>query len=198
MVDPRFFVAAAFALAAYQDFRCREVADWTWVPAVGYLAFAAGQPYIIDAAIAFAFLAIASAILYTKMGFGQADAIALPLLALDTSILAPAYTIIFSTIPLAADTVYHLIKYGGLEEKMTADRAVEGPWIPKAIEYADGKIETLPRTVEKALEKVKKYSGRNDVIVHCTYGTPLVGYLGIGYILKLLLQTLAPGLLPLA
>jgi len=198
LADPRFFVAAAFTLAAYQDLRFRKIVDWTWLPAAGYIIFAYSQPYVVEAAAAFLFLATMSTILYHKMGFGQADAIALPLIALDTSILGPAYTIIFSTIPLAADTVYHLIKHGGLEETMSADRALEGPWIPKTIVYSDGRTEQLPKTVEKAIEKLEKYRGKNDVKVQCTYGTPLTAYLGIGYTLKLLLQTFAPGLLPLA
>ncbi|MEM3361634.1 MAG: hypothetical protein QXV85_10570, partial [Candidatus Bathyarchaeia archaeon] len=66
------------------------------------------------------------------------------------------------------------------------EEALKGPWVPKALEYDDGKIVFLPTSPEKALDQVKQCCGKN-VRVHCDYGIPLAGYVAVGYILKFFL-----------
>ena len=186
LIDPRAPVLATMVLVAYQDFRYREIVDWTYVPSIFFLVLGYGEPWFPQFLVAFATLSAASVCLYKMGAFSSADAIVLPLLAFDTSVLAPAYSTILSTVPMAFDLLHAFIKYGGLYKILSPEDVLRGPWVPKLIEYSHGETVPVEGSPEKGLEAVKRVCGEN-VRVHCSYGIPLAGYLAIGYVLKFFL-----------
>lgn len=179
----------SFLLAGYQDARERLVSDFLWIPA------------IVAAVIAVAFLPSDDFLLLTRIaliggiGFlftwfgsiGQADAIALTLIASDP---AP-----YSPIPvLVATGVVALGHIGYLYAKGTArgphtvtleEFRSQAKWIPKAL-VINGERKEVTSDVNISREMTEEHAtgGTDDktTMVEVQYGVPQVTYIAAGYV----------------
>jgi len=185
----QLLIAASFAIAAYQDVKERAVSDLVWVPGalgVAYVVYwmvtsstTAGLEYFLlkvalvgGIALAFTFLG----------GIGQADAIAIALVAADPYPLSPLPPL-FAAAVVALVHIGYEYAVGNAKGGRTIpmDQFLkEQRWIPIAIISEGSRVE-VSSDVNVAREEVEAAS-KPGAQVEVKYGVPTVAYLGIGYI----------------
>jgi Flp pilus assembly protein protease CpaA len=196
----QLLIAASFAIAAYQDVKERAVSDLVWVPGafgVAYVVYwlvtsstTAGLEYFLlkvalvgGIALAFTFLG----------GIGQADAIAIALVAADPYLLSPLPPLFAAAVVALVHIGYEYAvgnAKGGLEIPM--DQFLkEQRWIPIAI-ISEGTREEISSDVNVAREEVEA-ANKPGAQVEVKYGVPTVAYLGIGYIAYIVYMVLLNG-----
>lgn len=189
----QLLIAASFVIAAYTDVKERAVSDLAWLPGmigVGYILYAV---YSGSALSEFEFLLVKIALIGGIAlafafwgGIGQADGIAIALVAADPYILSPLAPL-FAT---AAVALVH-IGYEFAAGNARGSRSIpmeqflrEQRWIPKAI-VSDGTRTEVSSDVNVAREEVEA-ADKPGAMVVVKYGVPTVAYLGIGYVAYLL------------
>lgn len=178
-------ISASLIFAVYQDIRERAVSDLVWLPALAGIIYSmvSNLPSIQSILIKVGLVG-AIALAFTLYGsIGQADAIALVIIAFDPFYLSPI-------IPLFASAVIALIH---ISYELTLGEArsthiiplskfkEEQRWIPKAVISKEGRIE-VSKNVNKAREEVILNAKGEDSMVEVSYGVPTVAYIGIGYL----------------
>ena len=192
---PEVPVCLSMAIIAYQDFRFRLVDDWAFLPAILFIPLAyILTPWALFPALFKAAVLGLLGILVYKLGLtAQADGFTLPLLGLSTGFMSPLPAMVGAGAVAGVHIAYMLIKHGlrGLTRVMSVEEALKNDkWIPKMVEM-DGKVVELPMPPEKAWEKLKEFE-LTGARVHVSFGTPLAGYLALGYLAYFLLRILLP------
>ncbi len=185
----QLLIAASFAIASYQDVKERAVNDLVWVPAAGGVVYVvywfvadsttAGLEYFLlklalvsGIAVVFAFFG----------GIGQADAIAIALVAADPYQLSPLAPL-FAGAAVALVHIGYEYAVGNAKGGRTIPMKQflrEQRWIPKAI-LADGARTEVSSDVNVAREEVEA-ANKPEAEVEVKYGVPTVAYLGLGYL----------------
>lgn len=180
-------IGVSFAIAAYQDVRERAVSDLVWIPAIvggAYAIYSAWPALALPLAKVGVVGAIALAFtLYG--GIGQADAIAMALIATDPFQLSPIFPL-FGAAAVALSHIGYEFAIGNARGRLTIPMAKfmrEQRWIPKAV-IIEGVRTEVSSDVNIAREEVAGMKG-DGASVEVTYGVPTVAYLGIGYIVFL-------------
>lgn len=192
---PEVPVCFSMAVIAYQDFRFRLVDDWAFLPAVLFIPLAyILMPWTLFPALFKAAMLGLLGILVYKLGLAaQADGLTLPLLGLSTGLMSPLPAIIGAGIVAGAHITYLFVKHGlkGFSRVMSVEEALKNDkWIPRTVEV-EGKVIELPKSPEKAWEMLKDFE-LTEARVHTSFGTPLAGYLALGYLAYFLLRILLP------
>ena len=185
-------IAVSFAVAAYQDIRDRAVSDLVWIPAVagfGYVLYS----FYIGAVPDFWFFLVRLVLIggvalgFTVFGYvGQADGIAIALIAADPYMLSPMIPLLAAA-AVALGHIGYEFGVGNARGKKTVPMSQflkEQRWIPKAILSGDARTE-VTNDVNAAREEVEA-ANKPDAVVEVKYGVPTVAYLGIGYVAYLL------------
>jgi hypothetical protein len=184
----QLLIAASFAVAAYQDVRERAVSDLVWVPAAAGAVYAAYATYAYSSLAAFEFgllklgliggIALAAAFLG---GIGEADAIAMALVAADPYPLSPLPSLLAASVVALSHIGYEFAvgnARGG--HVIPIDQFLrEQRWIPKAL-IKDGVRTDISRDVNDAREEVESQQSPG-ASVEVSYGVPTVAYVGLGY-----------------
>ncbi len=194
---------ASFLLAGYQDARERLVSDFYWIPgiigAVLVVAFLPSMDFLLLTRIA---LIGAIAFVFTWFGLiGQADAIALALVASDPTPYAPIPVLLGTGVIAMAHIGY--LYLGGTARKprtITLDEfRRQAKWIPKAL-IVDGERREITNDVNISREKAEEHAGagaeNSTTMVEVQYGVPQVTYIAAGYVAYMVyLALFQPGLL---
>lgn len=183
----QLLLAVSFVAATYQDVKERAVHDLVWIPALAgaayvvYLEFPNLGLLIIKVALVGG---IALAFTLTG-GIGQADAIALAIIAVDPYQLSPILPLFGAAMVALAHIGYEFFTGNARGTKTIPMEKFlrEQRWIPKAIVSEGGRTE-VNKDVNVAREEVE---ARKDpqASVEVAYGVPTVAYLGVGYLIYL-------------
>jgi Flp pilus assembly protein protease CpaA len=185
----QLFIAASFVIAAYQDIHDRAVSDLAWIPALAGVAYVVYSLYASSSTLDLEFLVVKVVLIggislaFTFLGgIGQADAIALTLVAADPYSLSPLIAL-FATAIIALIHIGYEFAVGNARGAKTIPMAQflrEQRWIPKAIVSDETRME-VSSDVNVAREEVEA-AGKPDAMVEVRYGVPTVAYLGVGYV----------------
>lgn len=189
----QLLIAVSFAIAAYQDVRERAVSDLVWIPAAAGVVYIFYSLYVAGLSVGLEFLVIKLALVGGIAlafaffgGIGEADAIAIALVAADPYPLSPLP-------PLFATAVVSLahIGYEFAVGNARGDRLIpmeqflrEQRWIPRAI-VSDGTRTEVSPDVNDARDEVVA-ADKPGAQVEVRYGVPTVAYIGIGYAIYLI------------
>lgn len=180
---------ASFLLAGYQDARERLVSDLYWIPgaiaAIAVIVLLPSMDLLLIARIA---LIGAIAFAFTWLGFiGQADAIALALVASDPTPYAPI-PVLLATGVVAIVHISYLYTRGVARKSHTIsldDFRKQAKWIPKAL-IINGERREITNDVNISREKAEEHAeGGEDAsstMVEVQYGVPQVTYIAAGYV----------------
>jgi hypothetical protein len=177
-------IAVSFVLASYYDIKERAVYDLVWLPAIAGAAYAVYSAYP-DLAFPVLKLALVGGIALAFLlygGIGQADAIALALIAADPYRVPLVFPLIGAAVVALAHTAYEFA-VGNARGVLTIPMEKflrEQRWIPKAVIY-NGVRKEVGRDVNTARDEVEA-NYKPGTSVEVTYGVPTVAYLGIGYV----------------
>lgn len=180
-------IAASFAIAAYQDAKDRAVSDLVWIPAGGavaltlysfYVRGGAGLEFYLVKLVLLGGLALAFTFLG---GIGQADGIAIAVIAADPYVLSPLAPLLGAAAVAAVHIAYEVARGNARGRKTIPMEQFlkEQRWIPKATVSGEARTE-VSRDVNVARDEVEA-SGKPDAMVEVSYGVPTVAYLGIGF-----------------
>lgn len=185
----QLLIAASFAAASYQDLRERAVNDLIWIPG------AAGAAYVVywffthqlPSDTEFFLLKVALVggvgLVFTLIGgIGEADAIAMALVAADPWILSPFAPLIGAAV-IAISHIGYEFAVGNARGTKTVPMEQflkEQRWIPKAIIHGGERTE-VSADVNVAREEVES-AGKREGLVEVKYGVPTVTYIGAGYL----------------
>ena len=187
----QLLMAASFVVAAYQDVRERAVNDLVWIPAVVGAAYAVyelnvASPTDFELVVLKIALIGGIAFVFTRLGgIGEADAIALAIVAADPYRLSPLIAL-FATAFIALGHIGYEYAVGnarGAKVIPMSQFLREQRWIPKAI-ISGGERKEVNSDVNVAREEVQG-ADKPDAEVEVRYGVPTVAYLGVGYVLFL-------------
>jgi Flp pilus assembly protein protease CpaA len=189
-------LGASLLVAAYQDARERLVSDVVWVPGtIGIaLAFYLNQNLALVLAVRVGLIALVGFVFSRYGSIGEADAIALVVIAADPSIFAPIPTLVGSAVVAGFHILYLYAKGSvGKTIQIPMDRfKAEAAWIPKAIVQDDVRKE-VESDVNTSRESVIAEAGPN-ALIQVQYGVPTVAYLGVGFLMNILyLAIFVPG-----
>lgn len=183
----QLLISVSFIIAAYQDVKDRAVNDLVWLPALAgvvYIFYTLVNP--LSPLLEFQLIKIAL-LGGISLGFayfgliGQADAIAMALIAADPYFLSPIPPLLAAAVVALSHIAYEFAvgnARGG--RTIPIDKFLrEQRWIPKAI-LSNGVRSEVSGDVNIAREEVeaKQTPGAE---VEVSYGVPTVAYLGIGY-----------------
>lgn len=185
----QLLIAVSFAVASYQDMKERAVNDLVWAPAVAGAAYVVYFLYVNPSSPGLEYLLLklgligGIAIVFVFFGgIGQADGIAIAIVAADPYPLSPLAPLFGAAFVALVHIGYELAAgnaRGGKTIPMVQFLR-EQRWIPKAI-VADGTRTEVNRDVNVAREEVEA-ANRPEAMVEVRYGVPTVAYLGIGYV----------------
>lgn len=185
----QLLIAASFAAAAYQDVRERAVSDLVWIPGGVGAAYVLYWVYTQQTPVDMEFFILKVALVggvgavFTLIGsIGEADAIAMALVAADPWILSP-FAPLIGAAALALSHIGYEFAIGNARGTKTIpmERFLkEQCWIPGAIVSEEGRTE-VSDDVNVAREEVEA-SGKQGASVEVKYGVPTVAYLGAGYL----------------
>lgn len=185
----QLLIALSFGLAAYQDIRERAVSDLVWLPGAAGVAYVIFSFYEGSAGGSFEFYLVKLALVggiavgFTFLGYvGQADGIAIALVAADPYVLSPFIPLLGAAVVALGHIGYEFSRgnAGGKKTIPMAQFLREQFWIPKAIVEGESRVE-VSHDVNAAREEVVA-ANRPDATVEVSYGVPTVAYLGSGYI----------------
>jgi len=199
----QLLMLASFLLAGYQDARERLVSDYYWIPgiiaAVLAVAFLPSMDFLLIARIT---LIGAIAFAFTWFGFvGQADAIALALVASDPTPYAPIPVLLGTGVVAIAHIGYLYISgTAGKSRLVTLEEfRTQAKWIPKAL-VVNGERREITSDVNVSRELAEEHAttGAEDAttMVEVQYGVPQVTYIAAGFVAYLVyLAIFQPSLL---
>jgi Flp pilus assembly protein protease CpaA len=179
-------ICLTYVAAGAQDLKWREVSDWTWLITLAMAPFYITFPVqVLALAAAKLAVMVASAMLMLKFGAGEADAIAVTLLAFD-----PSFENIFATLAIFLAASLPLLFLPQFRRKtVTVQEALESLNLVPIKLTVEGKEAPLPGDVDKALKALQAYRGREDVKVVAEKGVPFVFLLAISYTASLIFTT---------
>ncbi|QQG48934.1 MAG: hypothetical protein HY247_01050 [archaeon] len=181
-------ILVSFATAAVQDVRQRSVNDLVWLPSVAGIALVfyafVTQRFLpgLELELLKVGLLGGIALAFALFGFiGQADAIAMAIIAADPYPLSPIPAVLAAAV-VALGHIGYVFATGDTKKGLTVpmDRFLrEQKWIPKAI-LSGGIRKEVSGDVNVARDEVEaaKDPGAS---VEVSYGVPTVAYLGVGY-----------------
>lgn len=179
----QILIAVSMAVAGVSDIRERSVHDIAWFPAaVGIIYILIFRnDLLLSVALKVAIIG-GIAIGFTLYGaLGQADAIALVVLAFDPYLISPLLIFVAAASVALMHIAYIFISKKGGTKVITIEQfKMEEHWIPRAI-IVSGKKVVVNKDVNKAREEVLQQASE-DTLVEVTYGVPTVAYLAAGYI----------------
>ncbi|MDG7011868.1 MAG: hypothetical protein JRN11_06825 [Nitrososphaerota archaeon] len=181
-------IAASLAVAAYQDAKDRAVSDLVWIPAGAAVALTfysfyteggAGLEFYLAKLALIGGMALAFTVLG---GIGQADGIAIAVVAADPYALSPLAPLLGAAAVAAVHITYEVSRGNARGRKVIPMEQFlrEQRWIPKAVLSGDSRTE-VSRDVNVARDEVEA-SGGSDAMVEVSYGVPTVAYIGIGFV----------------
>lgn len=199
----QLLMLASFLLAGHQDARERLVSDYYWIPgiiaAVLAVAFLPSMDFLLVARIT---LIGVIAFAFTWFGFiGQADAIALALIASDPTPFAPIPVLLGTGVVAIAHIGYLYITGTARKSQLvTLDEfRKQAKWIPKALVINGVRREiTNDVNVSRELAEEHATAGPEDAatMVEVQYGVPQVTYIAAGFVVYLVyLLIFQPGIL---
>jgi len=199
----QLLMLASFLLAGYQDARERLVSDYYWIPgiiaAVFAVAFLPSMDFLLVARIV---LIGVIAFAFTWFGFvGQADAIALALIASDPTPYAPIPVLLGTGVVAIAHIGYlYVTGTAGKSQLVSLEEfRKQAKWIPKALVINGVRREiTNDVNVSRELAEEHATAGQEDAatMVEVQYGVPQVTYIAAGFVVYLVyLLIFQPGLL---
>ncbi len=179
----QLLIGLSLAVAAYQDVKQRAVSDLVWIPAAAGIAYAfyvlypALAPELVKVglvggiALGFAFFGLV----------GQADAIAMAVLAADPYSFSPVPALLAAGIVAMGHIGYEYANGNAKGGKVIPVETFlkEQRWIPKAV-VEDGVRREVNPDVNVARDEVEK-GHSPGAMVEVSYGVPTVAYLGVGY-----------------
>jgi hypothetical protein len=188
----QLLMLASFLLAGYQDARERLVSDLYWLPgilaAVLAIVFLPSLDFILLLRIA---LIGAIAFVFTWFGFiGQADAIALALVASDPAPYSPIPVLVATGVVALAHISYLYVKGTARGPHLITleEFRSQSKWIPKAL-VIDGERKEITSDVNISREKAEEHAttGAEDksTMVEVQYGVPQVTYIAAGFVVYL-------------
>ena len=179
----QILICASLVVASYQDVRDRSVYDLVWLPALAGAAVAAVLLYPSLELFATKLAIVGGiALVFTLLGYlGQADAIAMAVVASDPFPLSPIPPLFAAAVVALGHIMYEFANGNARGSKQSPIETFlrEQRWIPKAV-LADGKRTEVSRDVNVAREEAAR-NPTPGATVEVTYGVPTVAYLGIGY-----------------
>ena len=199
----QLLMLASFLLAGYQDARERLVSDFYWIPgiiaAVLAVAFLPSMDLLLVARIT---LIGVIAFAFSWFGFiGQADAIALALVASDPTPYAPIPVLLATGVIAIAHIGYLYIKGTARKSHLVTleEFRSQAKWIPKAL-VVNGERREITNDVNVSRELTEEHaSGRPEdatTMVEVQYGVPQVTYIAAGFVAYLVfLAIFQPSLL---
>jgi hypothetical protein len=160
-VYSQILICTSLVIAAVQDVRERSVLDLVWAPAIIGVAYAVfiEYPSVEILAIKVAFVGLV-ALAFTFFGaIGQADAIALVLVAGDPNPASPLLPLIGTALAAAAHIGYQYAVGNARGTKTIPIQKFldEQRWIPKAV-ISDGVRSEVSNDVNVAREEVSSKS----------------------------------------
>jgi len=185
----QLLMLASFLLAGYQDARERLVSDYYWIPgiiaAVLVVAFLPSMDFVLVARITLiGILAFA----FAWFGFiGQADAIALTLIASDPTPFAPIPVLLATGVVAIVHILYLYAKGTARKSHLITlkEFQTQAKWIPKAL-VVDGVRREITNDVNVSRELAEEHakSGPEDAktMVEVQYGVPQVTYIAAGFV----------------
>jgi len=198
----QLLMLASFLLAGYQDARERLVSDLYWIPGIiGAVAVVVLLPSMDFLLLGRIGLIGVIAFAFTWFGFiGQADAIALALVASDPAPYAPI-PVLLATGAFAIAHISYLYVKGTARKSRTIpldEFRRQAKWIPKAL-IINGERREITSDVNISREKAEEHAGGGEgastTMVEVQYGVPQVTYIAAGYIAYLVfLVVFQPGL----
>ena len=181
-------ICLSLLIASLQDIRERSVLDLVWIPAIVGIAYVVIVEYpSLELLVVKVALVGAVALAFTYFGaVGQADAIALTVIAADPNPASPILPLVGTAIVAAAHIGYQYAVGNARGTKTIPIQKFlkEQRWIPKAI-ISDGVRTEVSNDVNVARDEVTAKSSESSM-VEVTYGVPTVAYIGIGYTAYLL------------
>jgi hypothetical protein len=181
-------IAVSFVLASYYDVKERAVYDLVWLPAIAGAAYAvySAYPNLVFPVLKLALVGGIALAFLLYGGIGQADAIALVLIAADPYRVPLVFPLIGAAIVALAHIAYEFAvgNARGVQIIPMEKFLREQRWIPKAV-ICDGVRREVGRDVNTARDEVEA-NDKPGTSVEVTYGVPTVAYLGIGYVAYLI------------
>jgi Flp pilus assembly protein protease CpaA len=173
-----------YAVAGIQDLRWREVSDLTWLIGLAMIPFYLTFPVQVLAFVPVKLaIMVLSAVLMLRFGAGEADAIAVTLLAFD-----PSFENIFITLLIFLAASLPLMFLPQFRRKtVTVQEALDSTNLVPVSVFVDGKEVPLPGDVDKAIEALKAYRKSEDAKVLAEKGVPFISLLSISYTASLVL-----------
>ena len=199
----QLLMLASFLLAGYQDARERLVSDFYWIPgviaAVLAVAFLPSMDLLLVARIG---LIGVIAFAFTWFGFiGQADAIALALVASDPTPYAPIPVLLATGVVAIGHIGYLYIRGTARKPRLITleEFRSQAKWIPKAL-VVNGERREITSDVNVSRELTEEHVSVGQAgattMVEVQYGVPQVTYIAAGYVAYLVfLAIFQPSLL---
>lgn len=185
----QLLIAASFAAASYQDVRERAVNDLVWIPGAVGAAYVVYWFYAHQPSVNFEFFLLKVAFVggvglaFTLLGsIGEADAIAMALIATDPWILSPFAPLVVAAV-IAISHIGYEFAVGNARGTKTVPMEQflkEQRWIPRAI-VSEGTRTEVSDDVNVARDEVEA-AEKPGASVEVKYGVPTVAYLGAGYV----------------
>jgi len=183
VVYSQILICASLLIATYQDVTQRSVYDLVWLPALVGVVLEAFLLYPnLEYPVAKLALVGGIALVFTLLGYlGQADAIAMALVASDPYPLSPVPPLLAAAVIALGHIGYEWVVGNGRGTKtIPIERFLkEQCWIPKAVIH-DGQRAAVNKDVNVAREEVAA-NPRPGTSVEVSYVVPTVAYLGTGY-----------------
>jgi hypothetical protein len=198
----QLLMLASFLLAGYQDARERLVSDFYWIPgviaAVLAVAFLPSMDFLLVARIT---LIGVIAFAFTWFGFiGQADAIALALVASDPTPYSPIPVLLATGVVAIAHIVYLYVTGTARKPRMVTleEFRTQAKWIPKAL-VVNGERREITNDVNVSRELTEEHASVHPqdatTMVEVQYGVPQVTYIAAGFAVYVIyLLVFQPGL----
>jgi hypothetical protein len=199
----QLLMLASFLLAGYQDARERLVSDYYWIPgiiaAVLAVVFLPSMDIVLLSRIT---LIGVIAFAFTWFGFiGQADAIALALVASDPTPYAPIPVLLATGVVAIAHIGYLYITGTARRPHLVTleEFRSQAKWIPKAL-VVNGERREITSDVNVSREHAEEHASARPedatTMVEVQYGVPQVTYIAAGFVLYLVyLAIFQPSLL---
>jgi hypothetical protein len=187
----QLLMLASFLLAGYQDARERLVSDFYWIPgiiaAVLAVAFLPSMDFLLVARIT---LIGVIAFAFAWFGFiGQADAIALALVASDPTPYAPIPVLLGTGVVAMAHIGYLYARGTARKSRLVTleEFRSQAKWIPKALVVNGVRREiTSDVNVSRELTEEHASAGAEEAaattMVEVQYGVPQVTYIAAGFV----------------
>jgi len=186
----QLLMLVSFLLAGYQDARERLVSDLYWIPgilaAILAVHFLPSMDLLILARVT---LIGVIAFAFTWFGFiGQADAIAIALIASDPSPYAPIPVLLGTGVVAIAHIGYLYVSGAVRKPRLVTleEFRRQAKWIPKAL-VINGERKEITNDVNVSRELTEEHATSGPegaaTMVEVQYGVPQVTYIAAGFVL---------------